>query len=128
MTDFNQLSKDINKWLKYNESIDSINYKLKIIKDQKNKLEESILFNLKTHNLTDKKLKIGDKHINYNINNTMPPLSLKLLDTILEEFLDSKIKEKILEKIQFYREQNKTESVSLKKKNINRKRSTKCVK
>ena len=128
MTDFNQLSKDINKWIKYNEYIDSINYKLKIIKDQKNKLEESILFNLKTHNLTDKKLKIGDKHINYNITNTMPPLSLKLLDTILEEFLDSKIKEKILEKIQFYREQHKTESVSLKKKNINRKRSTKCVK
>ena len=47
MTDFNQLSKDINKWLKYNESIDSINSQLKIIKDQKNKLEESILFNLK---------------------------------------------------------------------------------
>tara|TARA_B110000967_G_C18531967_1_gene386310 strand:+ start:231 stop:617 length:387 start_codon:yes stop_codon:yes gene_type:complete len=128
MTDFNQLSKDINKWLKYNESIDSINSQLKIIKDQKNKLEESILFNLKTHNLTDKKLKIGDKHINYNITNTMPPLSLKLLDTILEEFLDNKIKEKILEKIKLYREHHKTESVSLKKKNINRKRSTKCVK
>ena len=128
MTDFNQLSKDINKWLKYNESIDSINSQLKIIKDQKNKLEESILFNLKTYNLTDKKLKIGDKHINYNITNTMPPLSLKLLDTILEEFLDNKIKEKILEKIKLYREHHKTESVSLKKKNINRKRSTKCVK
>ena len=128
MTDFNQLSKDINKWLKYNESIDSINSQLKIIKDQKNKLEESILFNLKTYNLTDKKLKIGDKHINYNITNTMPPLSLKLLDTILEEFLDYKIKEKILEKIKLYREHHKTESVSLKKKNINRKRSTKCVK
>jgi len=120
-----ELSTDINEWLNYNNSISKINDYLKGIKEKKNKLEESILFKLEEHKLTDKKLRIGDNHIIYNISQTMPPISLKLLDNVLSECIHHDSKDKILEKIQLYRENNKSQSICLKKKNINRKKSNK---
>tara|TARA_B110000046_G_C12912752_1_gene363574 strand:+ start:641 stop:1027 length:387 start_codon:yes stop_codon:yes gene_type:complete len=125
MADYNQLSKDIDIWLKYNDSIDKLNNHVKVLKEKKNNIESSIISTMENHNLTQKKLKINEKHVHYNISHTMPPLSLKLLDNVLNEFMTPKIKEKILEKIQLYREQNKTQSINLKKKNINRKKSNK---
>jgi hypothetical protein len=123
MADYTKLSKDIDIWLKYNESIDKLNNHIKSLKEKKNNVEESIISTMETHDLTTKKLKINEKHIHYNISHTMPPLSLKLLESVLDEFMTPKIKEKIIEKIQLYRERNKTQSISLKKKNINRKKS-----
>jgi len=125
MADYNQLSKDIDIWLKYNDSIDNLNNQVKILKEKKNYMENSIISIMENHNLTQKKLKINEKHIHYNISHTMPPLSLKLLDNVLNECLTPNIKKKILEKIQIYREKNKTQSINLKKKNIFRKKSTK---
>ena len=123
-----ELSNDINEWLKYNNSISKINDYLKEVKDKKNKLEESIIFKLEEHKLTDKKLKIGTNHIMYNISQTMPPISLKLLDNVLSECINRDSKDKILKKIQLYRENNKSQSICLKKKNINRKKSNKSNK
>ena len=125
MADYTKLSKDIDIWLKYNDSIDKLNNHIKSLKEKKNNVEESIISTMETHDLTTKKLKINEKHIHYNISHTMPPLSLKLLESVLDDFMTPKIKEKIIEKIQIYRERNKTQSISLKKKNINRKKSTK---
>ena len=123
MADYNKLSLQINDWLKYNESIDKFNSHIKNIKSKKSTLEQNIIYSIESNNLTDKKFRIGNSHIHYNITNSMPPLSLKLLESILDEFMNPKIKETILEKIQTKREQLKTQSVSLKKKNINRKSS-----
>ena len=125
MTDFNKLSKDIDIWLKYNDSIDKLNSHVKALKEKKNIIEQSIISTMETNDLTNKKLKINEKHIHYNISYNMPPVSIKLLDNVLNEFMTPKIKEKIIERIQLYREKNKTQTVSLKKKNINRKRSSK---
>jgi hypothetical protein len=125
MVDYNKLSKDIDIWLKYNESIDKLNNHLKALKEKKNNIESSIITTMENNDLTQKKLKINEKHIHYNISHTMPPLSLKLLEQVLNEFMTPNIKEKILEKIQLYREKNKTQSINLKKKNISRKKSNK---
>ena len=125
MADYNQLSKDIDIWLKYNDSIDKLNNQVKVLKEKKNYIESSVISTMENHNLTQKKLKIDETHVHYNVSHTMPPLSLKLLDNVLNEFLTPNIKEKILEKIQIYRETNKTQSINLKKKKINRKKSTK---
>jgi hypothetical protein len=125
MADYTKLSNDIDIWLKYNDSIDKLNTHIKSLKEKKNHVEESIISTMETHDLTNKKLKINENHIHYNISHTMPPLSLKLLESVLDAFMTPKIKEKIIEKIQLYREKNKTQSISLKKKNINRKKSTK---
>jgi hypothetical protein len=126
MTDFNKLSIQLNEWIKYNESIDKLNSHLKTIKSKKSILEQNIIFSLEENNLTDKKLRIGNSHIHYNITQSMPPLSLKLLDSVLDDYLTQQIKEKILEKIKIRRDQLKTQSVSLKKKNVNRKKSNRA--
>jgi len=126
MTDFNKLSIQLNEWIKCNESIDKLNSHLKTIKSKKSILEQNIIFSLEENNLTDKKLRIGNSHIHYNITQSMPPLSLKLLDSVLDDYLTQQIKEKILEKIKIRREQLKTQSVSLKKKNVNRKKSNRA--
>jgi len=128
MTDYTKLSVDINNWIKYNESINKINMHLKSIKDDKNKLEFSIIKSLETNNLTNKKFKIENNHIFYNTTSTLPSLSIKLLENVLDEFLSTEIKNKILEKIKLYRENNKSDSISLKKRNINRKKSNKSNK
>lgn len=124
MTDFTKLSKDVDIWLKYKEYIDKLNIHIKSLKEKKTTIENSVINTMETNDLTNKKLKINEKHIHYNISYTMPPLSLKLLESVLDEFMTPKIKEKIIEKIQIYREKNKTQTINLKKKNINRKKST----
>ena len=126
MADFNTLSIQINEWLKYNESIDKLNSHIKTIKSKKSTLEQHIIYTLEENNLTDKKLRVGNSHIQYNITQSMPPLSVKLLESVLNDFLTPQIKEKILEKIQSRREQMKSQSVSLKKKNANRKKSSRA--
>lgn len=126
MTDFNKLSLQINEWLKYNESIDKLNSNIKSIKSKKSTLEQNIIYSLEENNLTDKKLRVGNSHIHYNISHSMAPLSLKLIESVLNDYLTPQIKEKILEKIQLTREQLKTQSVSLKKKNANRKKSNRA--
>ena len=125
MTDYAKLSDDINTWLTYNEAIDKFNTHIKQIREKKNNLESTIISTMETHKLTNKKLKISDKHIYYNVSHTMPPLSLKLLESVLDEFMPPKTKEKIIEKIQLYRDANKTATINLKKKNAYRKKSTK---
>ena len=126
MTDFNKLSLQINEWLKYNESIDKLSSHLKTIKSKKSTLEQNIIYILEENNLTDKKLRVGNSHIHYNITQSTPPLSLKLLESVLNTYLTPQLKEKIMEKIQRERETLKSQSVSLKKKNINRKKSSRA--
>jgi hypothetical protein len=124
MADFNKLSLQINEWLKYIDTIDKFNEHLKTIKSKKSTLEQNIINTLEENNLTDKKLRVGNSHIHYNITQSMPPLSLKLLENVLTEYLTPQLKEKILEKILCDRESLKSQSVSLKKKNVNRKKSS----
>ena len=128
MTHLSKLSNDITEWESHNDTIKKLNTYLKSVKDKKHTLELSILDTLKQNNLTQKKLKLENNHIFYNTTYTMPPLSTKLLETVLDEFIDSKAKELILEKIKKFRENNKTESICLKKKSIHRKKSNKSRK
>ena len=128
MTHLSKLSNDITEWESHNDTIKKLNIYIKSVKDKKNKLELSILDTLKQNNLTHKKLKLENTHIFYNTTYTMPALSTKLLETVLDEFIDNNLKEQILDQIKKFRENNKTESVCLKKKSIHRKKSNKSRK
>jgi len=128
MSHLSQLSNDIIEWDSQNVTIKKLNTYLKNIKEKKHTLEVSILETIKHNNLTQKKLKLENNHIFYNTTYTMPPLSNKLLETVLDEFIDSKVKDQILDKIRKFRENNKIESVNLKKKSIYRKKSNKSRK
>ena len=126
MTDFNKLSIQINEWLKYNDSIDKLNSHIKTIKSKKSSLEQNIIHSLEENNLTDKKLRVGNSHIHYNISHSLAPLSLKLLESVLDDYMTPQTKERILEKIKSRREQLSSQSISLKKKNANRKKSSRA--
>ena len=127
MTDYNKLSKDITDWLKYNIIIDRLSNQIKSVKETKNKLESQILANLKDNYLMEKKLKISNYHVYYNVSNSMPPLSSKLLEQVLDEYLTPQTKEKILNKLQLMRESNKTQTICLKKKNIKQSKQSKTL-
>ena len=127
MTDYNKLSKDITDWLKYNIIIDRLSNQIKSVKETKNKLESKILTNLKDNYLMEKKLKISNYHVYYNVSNSMPPLSSKLLEQVLDDYLTPQIKEKILNKLQLVRESNKTQTICLKKKNIKQSKQSKIL-
>jgi hypothetical protein len=127
MTDYNKLSKDITDWLKYNIIIDRLSNQIKSVKETKNKLESKILTNLKDNYLMEKKLKISNYHVYYNVSNSMPPLSSKLLEQVLDEYLTPQTKEKILNKLQLMRESNKTQTICLKKKNIKQSKQSKTL-
>ena len=120
MSDLSELSSSINEWMKHDELIKSLNLKIKEIKESKSTLEKSILETLDKHNLKNKKLKINNKHVVYNETYSLPPLSIKLLDTIFSNYEDT-VKHMILESIKKYRENHKTISISLKKKAIRKK-------
>ena len=118
MADYNKLSKNITDWLKYNIIIDKLSNQLKSVKEKKNNLESQILTNLEDNYLIDKKLKVSNYHVYYNVSNSMPPLSSKLLENVLDEYLTPQIKEQIINKIQLKRESNKSQSICLKKRYI----------
>ena len=135
MSNLNQLTENIKKWVILNEKIASINDILKHHKNNKIILEEAILKEIKDRNLTQAKLKINNSHVHYNIAYTMPPISFNIMDTILnnmiyKQAITCKTKELILEELDRFRNENKKESITLKKKKIpspkqNKKKSSK---
>lgn len=117
------LSNKMNNWNLLDTEILKINNYLKILKKNKSDTETDILNILKNNNLTQKKIRFNDKHFTYNISKTLPPLTLTLLETILNDTINNEAKNIILEKIKNYRENNKSESITLKRKKI---KKTKC--
>ena len=123
MSNLDSLSKNINTWTLVNNKISEINKTLKSYKDAKNNLENTILDDIKRNNLTNTKLKINNSFFTYSTLYTMPTLSITLLETILDKLVNSRKitqseKKQILDEINNYRNSNKKESVSLKKKKI----------
>ena len=120
MSELSELSISIKEWMKYDDTISQLNLKIKQMKESKSTLENLILDKLNKHNLKNKKLKINNKHVIYTETQNLPPLSIKLLESIFSNYDDS-IKNMILDVIKRYRENNKTTSISLKKKAIRKK-------
>ena len=118
-----KLSEKINNWNKIDQKISKLNEYLKNLKQHKSQTENEILNTIKTNNLTEKKIRFNNNHFVYNISNTLPPLSLTLLEKILSENLNNNMTRHILNKIKLYRENNKSESICLKKKKIRKTKS-----
>ena len=120
---YNNLTQNINKWIVLNETIEISNKKMKELKEQKNTIEESIIHDMERKNLTNKKLRLNNTHILYNISHTQPSISITLLESIFNELITNntisiETKQYIIEYIKKYREYNKNTIVSLKKKKI----------
>ena len=119
----NELSEKINNWSKIDKEIVKINEYLKNLKYYKSKTENDILNIIKSNNLTEKKIRFNNNHFVYNISHSLPPLSLTLLEKVLSDNLNNQAKTHILNEIKTYRENNKSQSISLKKKKIRKTKS-----
>jgi hypothetical protein len=123
MSNLDKLYQNINTWTLVNTKIAEINKTLKSYKDAKNNLENIILDDIKINNLTNTKLKINNSFFTYSTTYTMPTLSITLIETILDKLVNTRKlaqseKNQILDEINKYRNSNKKESISLKKKKI----------
>lgn len=119
----NNLTQNINKWIFLNEKIEISNKKMKELKEQKNTIEESIIHDMEEKNLTNKKLRLNNTHILYNISHNQPGISITLLESIFDELITNntisiETKKYIIEYIKTYRDYNKKSVVSIKKKKI----------
>ena len=119
----NNLTQNINNWIDLNEKIEISNKKMKELREQKNSIEESIIHDMEKKNLTNKKLRLNNTHILYNISHTQPSISITLLESIFNELITNntisiETKQYIIEYIKKYRDINKKPVVSIKKKKI----------
>lgn len=125
MSNLDTLSKNINTWTLINTKIIEFNKTLKTYKDAKNNIENTILDDIKRNDLINTKLKINNSFFTYSTSYSMPPLSMTLLETIIDKSINAgKMtpleKNQILDEINNYRNSNKKESISLKKKKISK--------
>jgi hypothetical protein len=109
--------KALQKWLELDNAIHSINKKLKHIKEEKSKIEESLLDYMSKNNLNKTNLSIGNNVIIYNSSITQGSLSLKLLNEVFDETIkDPRLKTVVLDAIARKKHQASKTSYSLKRK------------
>ena len=109
--------KALQKWLELDNAIHSINQKLKHIKEEKSKIEDSLLDYMSKNNLNKTNLSIGNNVIIYNSTITNGSLSLKLLNEVFDETIkDSRLKTVVLDAIARKKHQASKTSYSLKRK------------
>ena len=109
--------KALQKWLELDNAIHSINQKLKHIKEEKTKIEESLLDYMSKNNLNKTSLSIGNNVIMYNSTITQGSLSLKLLNEVFDETIkDPRLKTVVFDAIARKKHQAAKTSYSLKRK------------
>jgi len=79
--------KNIQEWVKLDNTIKQINGNLKEIKNKKNVLEKDIITFASSNNLTDKIINIDDIKLGFSVNTIYPSISIKLLTEVLKETL-----------------------------------------
>ena len=119
------LTKNIQLWLTYDNKISEINKYNKNLKEKKQYLENNIIDVLKTHNLENKDIKINNFKLNVNNNTTPSSLTLKIVEQALSHYLDENTKTQILNNITHLRNLNKKTNISLKKKILKNKSNKK---
>ena len=122
------LTKNIQLWLTYDNKISEVNKYNKNLKEKKQYLETTIIDVLKTHNLENKDIKINNFKLNVNNNTTPSSLTLKIVEQALTRYLDENTKTQILNNITHLRNLNKKTNISLKKKILKNKSNKKTVK
>ena len=109
--------KALQKWIELDNAIHSINQKLKHIKQEKTKIEESLLEYMSKNNLNKTNLSIGNNVIMYNSTITPGSLSLKLLNEVFDETIkDPSLKIVVLDAIARKKHKASKSSYSLKRK------------
>lgn len=121
MAELSSLSNNITNLLKLDENIKELNNKQKELKKNRDLIEEKVLDILNKNNLTEKKFLLNNNSIFCAKSNSLPPINIVLLEKILTKYIGKKEVEFILQQIDTYRQNNRKETIVLKRKAIKNK-------
>jgi len=121
MAELAPLSETIKILLRLDESIKELNNQQKELKKKRDILEENVLEILNKYNLTEKKFLLNNNSIFCTKSNTLPPINSSLLETILSKYISKNEVDFILKQIDDYRQNNRKETIILKRKAIKNK-------
>ena len=111
-----ELTKIMGDLLNIDEKIKELNKKNKQLKDERNSIEYKLMETLKKNKLEDKKFILNNKQLFLNTCSTLPPLNIKLIEKILNNYLDKSKTNMIIKDIENYRNDNKKEVLKVKRK------------
>ena len=90
--------------------------KTKDLKKKREIIENELMDLIKKNNLEDKKFLFNDRKIFINKCTTLAPLNIKILEEVLNKYLDKSKANMILKEIEKYRNDNKKEVIKVKRK------------
>ena len=111
-----ELTKIMGDLLNIDEKIKELNKKNKQLKDERNSIEYKLMETLKKNKLEDKKFILNNNQLFLNTCSTLPPLNIKLIEKILNNYLDKSKTNMIIKDIENYRNDNKKEVLKVKRK------------
>lgn len=115
------LSETITILLRLDESIKELNNQQKELKKKRDIIEDKVLEILNKNKLTEKKFLLNNNSIFCIKSNTLPPINTLLLETILSKYISKNEVDFILKQIDDYRQNNRKETIILKRKAIKNK-------
>ena len=121
MDNLNILSETIKSLLTIDDNIKELSSKQKILRKKRDLIEEKVLKILDQHNLQEKKFVLDNNAIFCTKSNTLPPLNVSLIQTILSRYINEKQVNFILKQIDDYRQNNRKDNIVLKRKLIKNK-------
>jgi hypothetical protein len=88
--DKSQFEKSIQKWVSLDNQIRNINEKTKMLRDEKNTLEESILKHIETNQLNNAVVNISDGKLKFVNCKQTSPISMKFIEECLSKCISNK--------------------------------------
>ena len=114
-----QFIDSLKTWIEYDNILKSKNQEIKKIKEQKDLIEQKLIYFIEKNNLSSTKLTISGSNILLNRSVTNGSLSFKLIEEALQEYLKNKNQvERICNIIKNKKESQKKETLCLKRKII----------
>tara|TARA_Y100000589_G_C27172121_1_gene637145 strand:- start:1888 stop:2277 length:390 start_codon:yes stop_codon:yes gene_type:complete len=118
ITDQKSFVDAVKKWVEYDNKIQSVNEKMKKIRQDREKLSSNITSYMKNNSMEQTVINIKDGQLKYQEYNTAQPLTYKFLKDCLSDFLgDNEKSSKIIDYIKNKREYKKTTNI---KRHINK--------
>ena len=114
-----QFIDSLKTWIEYDNILKSKNQEIKKIKEQKDLIEQKLIYFIEKNNLSNTKLTVSGSNMLLNRSVTNGSLSFKLIEEALQEYLKNKNQvERICNIIKNKKESQKKETLCLKRKII----------
>jgi hypothetical protein len=111
-----ELTKIMGDLLEVDEKIKDLSKQGRVLREQRNSIEAKLMETLKKHKLEDKKFILNNKQLFLNTCSTLPVLNIKLVEKILNNYLEKTKVNMIIKEIEKYRYENKKEVLKVKRK------------